>query len=154
MKKAVILFSVALLSLGMTGCGKSHDESKGNTDVKTSQTSRSNSHRVSEQAARSASQRSQEQGSSASVASEQRVINSADDAASLIAHSMAADDSLYHAVPVTGGFEVTRPDTGQKAFVSYAGTVTWDDGTTQSYAAVSAPENNERANNTFAPSGN
>lgn len=83
----------------------------------------------------------------------QHVINNANDAARLVAHAMAADDSLYHATPVKGGFEVVRNDPpAQKAFVHYDGSVTWDDGTTQPYSEVSAKESNGKVNDTFTPS--
>lgn len=158
MKKSAILFSMVVLGLGLSGCGNSHhDESAASSSVKTSQVShhhRRAQRQASDQSASSASQSSERQSSSASASSEQHVINTADDAASLVAHAMAADDSLYHAVPVSGGFEVTRSDMDQKAFVHYDGSVTWDDGTTQPYSEVSAPENNDRVNSTFAPSGN
>lgn len=86
--------------------------------------------------------------------SQHHVINNANDAARLVAHAEAADDDLYHATPVKGGFEVVRQSLSQKAFVHYDGSVTWDDGETQPYSEVSAPESNGKVNDTFEPSGN
>ena len=147
------LLSMVVLGLGLAGCGNNHHgESAASSSVKTSQVS--HHQRRAQRQASDQSASSERQSSSASASSEQHVINTADDAASLVAHAMAADDSLYHAVPVSGGFEVTRSDMDQKAFVHYDGSVTWDEGTTQPYSEVSAPENNDRVNSTFAPSGN
>lgn len=83
---------------------------------------------------------------------QQHVINNANDAARLVAHAMAADDSLYHATPVKGGFEVVRQSPSQKAFVHYNGSVTWDNGETQPYSQVSATESNGKVNDQFSPS--
>lgn len=70
-----------------------------------------------------------------------RVINSADQAAHLVAHSMAATDDVYSATPVKGGYRVTRSDMpGNTAFVHYDGSVTWSNGETQSYSDVSKPD--------------
>lgn len=151
MKKSIALFSVALITIGLAGCGNSNDDSQNTDNVKTTQTGHRH-HRAANSSSAANQGSEAADSSSASTESEQHVINSADDAARLVAHAMAAEDSLYHATPVAGGFEVVRPDMNQKAFVHYDGSVTWDDGTTQPYAEVSAPEDNGRVNSTFAPS--
>lgn len=160
MKKTWFLFSVALLSVGLAGCGSHHSSAASSSSVKTSvqHTSRHKTHRAHHSSA-SAKASSQEDSSASQSGStsasantnQQHVINTADDAARLVAHAMAADDDLYHATPTAGGFAVTRSDTNQHAIVHYDGSVTWDDGTTQPYSEVSATEDNERVNNTYAP---
>nr|ABG79936.1 hypothetical protein [Limosilactobacillus reuteri] len=56
---------------------------------------------------------------------------------------MHVNPGIYHAVPTTGGFIVSRDDIPGSAFVQNNGNVTWDDGSTTSYGEASAPTNNQ-----------
>ena len=98
---------------------------------------------ASDQSASSASHG--ELSSSASASSEQHVINTADDAASLVAHAMAADDSS----PRRSGIRAlaTRSDMDQKAFVHYDGQSPDDDHLHT--ARCQHRKNNDRVNSTL-----
>ncbi len=143
MKKVIASISVALLGIGLAACGNNHQEAA-NSSSKTS-IAKSSSSKTTSSSQSSSSISSQS-------SSEQHVINSTNDAVRLVAHAMATDGDVWTGTPVDGGFKVSRSDTNTSAFVHYDGSVTWDDGTTQPYSEVSAPETNGRVNDTFTPS--
>lgn len=160
MKKAMTICAALLAMVSLAGCGSGHHGSTASSHSSQSTSVKHHRHHekrktaAASSSAASASANSSSNASSTANSTDQRVIKGPNDAARLVAHAMAASDDLFHATPANGGFVVTQRGMSDKSFVHYDGSVTWSDGTTQPYAQVSAPENNELTNNRFVPEGN
>ena len=146
MKKLMTSLCVVLLGMGLTACGNNNHQESASSSTKP-QVAKSNSRQASSSSQSSSSTSSQS-------SSDNRVITNTNDAVRLVAHAMATDDDVWTGTPVDGGFKVTRADVDTSAFVHYDGSITWNDGTTQPYSEVAAPETNGRVNDTFTPSNN
>ena len=159
--KKVLISSLSILLAGILlgGCGNSQGKKQStenrNSSLKAENSSlreniKKNSNNVSSSDRQNSNDQSEAPKSETSTSSDSSVqgsssgpIQSAQDAENLITHSMHVNPGIYHAVPTTGGFIVSRDDIPGSAFVQNNGNVTWDDGSTTSYGEASAPTNNQ-----------
>ena len=75
-----------------------------------------------------------------SSSSNSNVINSPQAASNLVAHAMHTLPAVYTVTSNEDGYIVNRTDdVPLSAFVHHDGSITWNNGTTQSYGEVSAP---------------
>lgn len=77
-------------------------------------------------------------------ANDDQPIKSAQDAAALVEHAMHTEPGTYQAIPTgDGGYAFYGPaQIGQEGCVHSDGSITWSDGSTQSYGELSAPTTN------------
>lgn len=158
--KKVLISSLSILLAGILlgGCGNSQGKKQSaenrNSSLKAENSSlkeniKKNSNNVSSSDRQNSNDQSEAPKSETSTSSNSAQssssgpIQSAQDAENLITHSMHVNPGIYHAVPTTGGFIVSRDDIPGSAFVQNNGNVTWDDGSTTSYGEASAPTNNQ-----------
>lgn len=158
--KKVLISSLSILLAGILlgGCGNSQGKKQSaenrNSSLKAENSSlkeniKKNSNNVSSSDRQDSNEQSEAPKGETSTSSDSSAqsssagpIQSAQDAENLITHSMHVDPGIYHAVPTTGGFIVSRDDIPGSAFVQNNGNVTWDDGSTLSYGEASAPTSN------------
>lgn len=115
-----------------------------NTPHQESQESSQGDARSSTQSANDSSSSSQENdeaaGNSTAGSTQSTVITNAAQAIALMAHADSVIADTLTAKPVAGGWLVTQKETGALTCTVHPdGSATWDDGTTQSYAELSAP---------------
>ena len=142
--KGILLCAIFLCVISVTGCTK---KSENNSTEKENSSLKAENRRLSSSLATSTSTSESSQSSSIASSSSSNEnqpasddpIQTAQDAANLITHSMHVNPGIYHAVPTTGGFLVSREDEPGTAFVRYNGDITWNNGDTVSYDQAAAP---------------
>lgn len=138
-KGIIFLCAMMLFSVVLSGCTQKQKQSSlesENSSLK-AENKKLSSSSVSTSSKEESSQESMVSSSSISESNQPTStdpIQTAQDAADLITHSMHVNPGIYHAVPVSGGFMVSRDDESGAAFVRYNGNITWTDGETTSYS--------------------
>lgn len=146
MKKIVTFMSACLICLTLAACGSNSKQAKDNSSLKAENSSLKAKKKEAENNSLKAkqsetAQTSSDQATSSSSnnqSSSNRVINSPQEAINLVAHSFHTAPDTLSATETSDGYIVSS-SVIQPEVVHYDGSVTYSDGTNQSYSSVSAP---------------
>lgn len=145
MKKIVTFMSACLICLTLAACGSNSKQAKDNSSLKAENSSLKAKKRAENSSLKAkqseTAQTSSDQATSSSSSnqdSSNRVINSPQEAINLVAHSFHTAPDTLSATETSDGYIVSS-SVIQPEVVHYDGSVTYSDGTNQSYSSVSAP---------------
>ena len=146
MKRLMTLVTIALAGLSLAACGNNSKEARDNSSLKAENSSLKAKKKKAENSSLKAKQSETAKTSSdhstysnsSNQSSSNMVINSPQEAINLVAHSFHTAPDTLSATETSDGYIVSRSDI-QPEVVHYDGSVTYSDGTSQSYSSLSAP---------------